>query len=71
VDHDVATAYVTHIFGRLGRALAEQTASLDTLTDKHMTPGGINEQPMTDLRRDGVPDMVRLALDRVLARLRG
>jgi pyrroline-5-carboxylate reductase len=35
-----------------------------------MTPGGINEQLMMDLRADGVPGMVRNALDRVLARLR-
>ncbi|RSM62001.1 hypothetical protein DMH04_53245 [Kibdelosporangium aridum] len=70
VDHDAATGYITHIFGELGRSLLQGTDSLATLTEKHMTPGGINMQPLTDLRRDGVPDMVRRALDRVLARLR-
>lgn len=40
------------------------------MTDKHTTPGGINEQLMTDLRGDGMPDAVRHALDRVLGRLR-
>ncbi len=71
-DHGVAkadaTAYIAHIFGQLGLSL-QQTDSLAALTGKHMTPGGINEQLMTDLRRDGVPDTVRRALDRVLDRL--
>jgi pyrroline-5-carboxylate reductase len=71
VDHDAATAYVRHTFGELGRSLSRRTDPLATLTDEHMTPGGINEQFMTDLRHDGMPDMVRRALDRVLARLRG
>jgi pyrroline-5-carboxylate reductase len=69
LDHAAATAYTAHIFGELGQSLLQQTDSLTTLTDKHMTPGGINQQFMTDLRRDGVPDMVRHALDRILARL--
>jgi pyrroline-5-carboxylate reductase len=51
--------------------LSQHTDSLATLTEEHMTPGGTNEQLMTDLRRDGVPDLVRHALDGVLARLRG
>lgn len=70
VEHRTATAYTTHIFGQLGKALLQPTETLATLTDKHTTPGGINEQLMIDLRRDRVPDMVRRALDRVLARLR-
>lgn len=70
VDRDAANAYTAHIFGQLGRSLSRHTGSLDALTGKHMTPGGINEQLMTDLRREGVPDMVRHALDRVLDRLR-
>jgi pyrroline-5-carboxylate reductase len=68
VDAAAANAYVTHIFGQLGVSL-QHTDSLAALTGKHMTPGGINEQLMTDLRRDGLPDTVRRALDRVLARL--
>lgn len=70
VDHRAATAYTTHIFGQLGQSLVLRTDSLTTLSDKHTTPGGNNEQFMTDLRRDGVPDVVRRALDRTLARLR-
>ena len=70
VDSEAATAYMTHIFGQLGQSLSQQTGSLAELTGKHMTPGGLNEQFMTDLRRDGVPDVVRRALDQVLARLR-
>ncbi|HEV7647434.1 MAG TPA: NAD(P)-binding domain-containing protein [Actinophytocola sp.] len=70
VDPDAANAYVAHVFGQLGESLLRQTGSLAALTEEHMTPGGINEQVLADLRRDGVPDVVRRALDRVLARLR-
>ncbi|MCP3802964.1 NAD(P)-binding domain-containing protein [Allokutzneria sp. A3M-2-11 16] len=70
VAAEAATAYMTHVFGQLGQSLAQHTGPLAELTGKHMTPGGLNEQFMTDLRRDGVPDLVRRALDRVLARLR-
>lgn len=66
-----AAGYVQHIFAQLSHSLAQPGLSLGELTEKHMTPGGINEQLMTDLRHDGVPDRVRRALDRVLARLRG
>ncbi|MGY0237061.1 NAD(P)-binding domain-containing protein [Longispora urticae] len=71
VEPEVATAYTTHIFGQLGQALSEHTGPLDPLTEEYMTPGGINEQLMADLRRAEVPGVVRRALDRVLARLRG
>lgn len=70
VDANTADAYVTHIFGQLGESLSKH-ADLAALTGRHMTPGGINEQLMTDLRDDGVPDVVRRALDRILARLNG
>jgi pyrroline-5-carboxylate reductase len=70
VDSDTATAYTTHIFGQLGQSLLQRTDSLATLTDQHMTPGGINQQLMSDLRHERFPDMVRRALDRILARLR-
>jgi pyrroline-5-carboxylate reductase len=71
VDHAAATAYIKQLFGTLGEPLLHQTDSLEALTENHMTPGGINEQFMTDLRRNGVPDVVRRGLDGVLARLRG
>lgn len=71
VEHGAADAYVTHIFGQLGQSLSRRTDSLAALTGRHMTPGGINQQFMTDLRHDGVPEVVRRALDRILARLRG
>ena len=70
VPGETATAFVTHVFAQLGRSLSDRTDALAALTDKHTTPGGINEQLMTDLRRGGVPDLVRHALDRVLCRLR-
>lgn len=71
VDRRSARGFVTHVFGQLGRSLLEQSDSLDVLTGKHRTAGGINEQVATDLRSAGVPESVRGALDRVLERLRG
>ncbi|GAB3301533.1 NAD(P)-binding domain-containing protein [Parasphingorhabdus pacifica] len=70
VDQDTASTFITHIFGQLGRSLSQQDGALTTMTDKHTTPGGINEQLLTDLRQEGMPDAVRHSLDRVLARLR-
>jgi pyrroline-5-carboxylate reductase len=71
VDDAAASAYVAHIFGQLGESLLRHTGSLAALAEEHLTPGGINEQVLADLRDDGVPGTVRRALDRVLARLRG
>lgn len=68
VESGVANDYVTHVFGELGKSLRH--AELAAMTEEHMTPGGINEQFLGDLRRDGMPDMVRTALDRILERLR-
>lgn len=70
VDHGAATTYTTHVFAQLNQSLLERTDPLATVTEEHMTPGGINEQFLTDLRRAGAPDLVRRALDRVMARLR-
>ncbi|EHR59624.1 hypothetical protein [Saccharomonospora cyanea] len=64
---------IAHVFGQVGRSLSslpQHTGSLATLTEKHMTPGGVDEQFLTDLRHEGMPDMVRHALDRIPARLR-
>lgn len=69
VDHGIATAYTMHIFGQLGQSLLDSPESLTALAAKYTTPGGINEQLMTDLRRDGMPDAVRHALDRIRDRL--
>ncbi|MEV7548195.1 NAD(P)-binding domain-containing protein [Amycolatopsis sp. NPDC089917] len=70
IEDTVATTFTSHIFGQLGHSLIEQGGSLETLTGKHMTPGGLNEQFLTDLRTNGVPDTVRHALDGILSRLR-
>lgn len=70
VDDDVATAYIASIFGQLGRSLTPHS-DLGALTKKYMTPGGLNEQFLADLRRDNVPDTVRRGLDRILARVSG
>ena len=71
VDDDAASAYVAHIFGQLGESLLRRTDSLGAVAEEFTTPGGINEQVLTDLRGDDVPGQVRRALDGVLARLRG
>lgn len=71
VDNAAATAYTTHIFGQLGQSLLDHGGALPALTEKHMTPGGNNEQFLADLRGAGVPGTVRHALDRILTRLRG
>ncbi|GHE78490.1 pyrroline-5-carboxylate reductase [Amycolatopsis deserti] len=70
VDHDAARTFVTHVFGELGSSLLERPDSLTVMSTRHTTPGGLNEQFRDDLRRDGVPDAVRRALDRILARVR-
>ncbi|WP_431923598.1 NAD(P)-binding domain-containing protein [Amycolatopsis tucumanensis] len=70
VDHDAANAFVTHVFGELGRSLLERPDSLTVMAGRHTTPGGLNEQFRDDLRGDGMPDAVRRALDRILARVR-
>ncbi|ANN17770.1 pyrroline-5-carboxylate reductase [Amycolatopsis orientalis] len=70
LDDTIATTFTSHIFGQLGQSLLQQPGSLEALTGKHMTPGGLNEQLLTDLRTNGVPDTVRHALDGILTRLR-
>jgi len=69
VDSDAATGYVRHVFGQLGQTLLRHNGSLDALAERHMTPGGINLQLRTDLRDAGTPEVLRRALDGVLARL--
>jgi pyrroline-5-carboxylate reductase len=71
VGPEDADAYVAHVYGELGRTLSRHDGTLGELAGKHMTPGGINEQFLAGLRRDGVPDLVRRGLDDVLARVKG
>ncbi len=70
IEDTTATAFTSRIFGQLGQSLLQQNGSLETLVGKHMTPGGLNEHFLTDLRTNGVPDTVRQALDGILTRLR-
>ncbi|MFJ1760998.1 NAD(P)-binding domain-containing protein [Amycolatopsis sp. NPDC088138] len=71
VAPEEADAYVAHVFGELGRTLLTHPGTLEDLAGKHMTPGGINEQFLADLRGDGLRDSVRNSLDAVLARVSG
>ncbi|WP_410623754.1 hypothetical protein [Amycolatopsis sp. cmx-8-4] len=66
-----ANAYVAHVFGELGRTLLRHPGTLEDLAGKHLTPGAINEQFLTDLRDDGLRENVRKSLDAVLARVSG
>ncbi|WP_152360169.1 NAD(P)-binding domain-containing protein [Microlunatus speluncae] len=68
---DASAGYLKHLFGALGQTLLHSTDTLATLTTKHMTPGGINEQVLHDLRDAGHGEQLRHALDRVLTRLQG
>lgn len=70
VERVAATAYTKHIFALLGESLAQHTGSLTDLAAKYQTPGGLNEQFLADLTRDGLSTHVRDALDRILARVR-
>lgn len=70
LEHSAAAAYVKHLYGALGETLRHSPDTIETLIERHQTPGGLNEQVLHDLRRDGAPDQLRRALDRVLARLR-
>lgn len=63
-----ANGYIAHVFGELGRTLAQHQGTLGELARKHETPGGINEQFRTAVRD---PDRVRRALDDVLNRVKG
>ncbi|GAB3738574.1 NAD(P)-binding domain-containing protein [Microlunatus parietis] len=66
-----SAGYLKYLYGAVGRTLQDSTDTFETLTTRHMTPGGINEQVLADLRRAGQPEAMRRALDRVLIRLRG
>ncbi len=69
LSDEAAHSYLAHVFGQLGRSLLRHEDALRTMTEKHTTPGGTNEQLKAELRENGVPDTVRAALDSVLARL--
>lgn len=68
---DQSAGYLKYLYGAVGRTLQASPDTFETLTVRHMTPGGINEQVLGDLRRAGQPEAMRQALDRVLTRLRG
>lgn len=71
VDADDAAAYTAHVFGQVGRSLTRSDDAIAELSERHGTPGGINEQLRDELRGQGVPDAVRQALDGILVRVRG
>lgn len=68
---DRAAGYLKHLYGAVGRTLQDSPDTFEGLTARHMTPGGINEQVLSDLRAAGQPEATRRALDRVLTRLQG
>jgi pyrroline-5-carboxylate reductase len=67
-----ATRYVAAVFGSLsGTLLRAQTNDFTVLADEYATPGGLNEQFLSALRRAGTFDVVGPALDDVAHRLEG
>ena len=67
-----ATRYVASVFGTLsGTLLDTDCIDFGTLSDEHATPGGLNEQFLTALRRAGTFNTVDRALDDVADRLQG
>lgn len=69
VAADVADTYVSRTFAALSGP--PHPASLRTGDAEHATPGGINEQFLPSLERDGVFRAMQGALDVVLQRLTG
>lgn len=67
-----AALYATSLFG----ALSKQTAEVDfkclkDMSEECLTPGGINEQVLLNLRRNGWFEMVQTMLDEIRDRLSG
>jgi len=69
IDHDVSVKFLCSLLGALcTRAASIPDCDLVELAHE-MTPGGYNEQAMTELMGNGAIQAWRTALDRLLARL--
>jgi pyrroline-5-carboxylate reductase len=67
-----ATRYVAAMFGSLSETMPDaQAIDFRALADEFATPGGMNEQFLGDLRREGTFEVVDRALDDVARRIEG
>ncbi|MCL2874052.1 MAG: NAD(P)-binding domain-containing protein [Defluviitaleaceae bacterium] len=71
IEHDLSVGFLHSLLSSLSRR-ATDTPNCDLIELAHdMTPGGYNEQAMTELLENGAIAAWRTALDRLLARLQG
>jgi len=71
ITHDVSVKFLHSMLSAMSaRAAAIENCDLIELAHD-MTPGGYNEQAMTELMENGAIKAWRTALDRLLARLKG
>ncbi|OWW00202.1 pyrroline-5-carboxylate reductase [Rhizobium sp. R693] len=65
-------AYIAPLFASLSQtALRSDTVTLEELSGEFATKGGLNEQVLSDFHQNGGRDALILALERVLARIKG
>ena len=65
-------AYIASLFASLSQtALRSDTVALKELSSEFATRGGLNEQVLSDFHKNGGRDALILALDGVLARIKG
>lgn len=64
-----ARAYLAGLFLNLSRVAATSPLSFEALRVAHSTEGGLNEQVHRDFVRNGGPEALARALDRVLQRI--
>ncbi|MEV7190328.1 NAD(P)-binding domain-containing protein [Streptomyces sp. NPDC093510] len=70
IDSDDADRYVRGLFQGVGRALSDESRSLDRLAADHETPGGNNERIRTTWFGPANAEALHRALDALLADLR-
>ena len=69
IEHDLSVGFAHSLFSALSKRAAD-TPNCDLIELAHdMTPGGYNEQAMTELMENGAIAAWRTALDRLLDRL--
>ena len=70
IDHDISVKFLCSLFGAMGTRAAS-IPNCDFVELAHeMTPGGYNEQAMTELMSNGAIHAWRAALDRLHERLK-
>ena len=70
ISYPDARSYLAALFSGLACTAKARLETFAELSKEFSTPGGLNEQVTADLERAGALDAQRLALDRVLERVR-